>query len=61
MKGAITMAIAKVAKNHSRYEVYEANKSHKLTDRKTKGLRSPKSAPYRKPKYRLTAYEYDEF
>ena len=48
-------------KNHSRATIYEANKSHKYSDRKVvKGLHSPKSAPYRKPKYRLTAYEYDE-
>lgn len=46
------------AKNHSRGEVYEANKSHKAQDRKVKGLRPPKNAPYRKPKYRVTAYDY---
>ena len=51
-----------MAKNHTREIIYEANKSHKNRDRKTKVLRVPKSTPYRKQKYkqkyRLTAYDY---
>ena len=47
-----------MAKNHTREVIYEANKSHKNRDRKTKVLRVPKSTPYRKQKYRLTAYDY---
>lgn len=38
--------------------IYEANKSH--NDRKKKGLRAPKNNPYKKPKYRVSAYDYDE-
>ena len=54
------MATNVKTKNHTHGESYATNVAHK-NDRKVKGLRTPKSAPYRKPKYRLVAYEYDEF
>ena len=57
------MATNVKTKNHTHGESYATNMAHKKSDRKVKGLHNPKSVPYRKPKYRITAYEYeyDEF